>query len=67
VFNTSNTDTADTVIDYFTATGGGSPPGTPLISGYAGEVVFACANAAANWIAGAQININCVLTAEDRT
>lgn len=67
VFNTSNTDTADTVIDYFTATGGGSPPGRPLISGYAGEVVFACANATADWIVGAQININCVLTAEDRT
>jgi hypothetical protein len=65
VFNTSNTTTADTVIDYFTATAGS--PGTPLISGYAADVIFACANAAANWTVGAQININCVLTAEDRT
>ena len=65
VFNTSNTDTADTVIDYFTATTG--LPGTPLISGFAADVIFACANAAVNWTIGAQININCVLTAEDRS
>lgn len=65
VFNTSNTAIADGTWDFFTATAG--LPGLPAISNYAAEVIFACANASANWTPGAQINLTCVLTAEDQT
>ena len=63
VFDGNNSTTANTTDDFFTATAG--DVGTPAISGYAAEVVFACANALGNWTIGAQINITCVLTAED--
>lgn len=66
VFDGNGTATADNVNDYYTATGGGAA-GTPVISGYAGNAIFACANAAANWTAGTQINLTCVLTAEDQS
>lgn len=66
VFDGNNSTTANNVDDFFTATGGGAN-GTPAISGYAAETIFACANAAANWTAGNQINLTCVLTAEDQT
>jgi|GEM_PF-4333867 len=65
VFDGNNSTTADTTNDYFTATAGAV--GTPAISGYAAEVIFACANALGNWTVGAQINLTCVLTAEDRS
>jgi phosphate/sulfate permease len=65
VFDGNNSTTADTTNDYFTATAGSV--GTPAISGYAAEVIFACANALGNWTIGAQINLTCVLTAEDRS
>jgi hypothetical protein len=65
VFDGNNDLTADNINDFYTATA--LPVGTPIISGYAAETIFACANAAANWTVGAQINITCVLTAEDRT
>ena len=65
VFDGNNSSTADTTNDYFTATAGLA--GTPAVSGYAAETIFACANAAANWTPTAQINITCVLTAEDLT
>lgn len=65
VFDGNNNAVADTTNDYFTATAGSA--GQPAISGYAAEVIFACANALANWTVGAQINLTCVLTAEDRT
>jgi hypothetical protein len=65
VFNGNNSATADNTNDFYTATAGSN--GTPIISGYAAEAIFACANAAANWTVGAQINITCVLTAEDQT
>jgi len=66
VFNANNDPHADGIIDYFTAVGGGAS-GTPLISTYAAEVIFACANYDANWTVGNQINLTCVLTAEDRS
>lgn len=65
VFDGNNNSTADTTNDYFTATAGLA--GTPAISGFAAETIFACANAAANWTPTAQINLTCVLTAEDLT
>jgi hypothetical protein len=65
VFDANSSATADATFDYFTATAGLA--GTPAISGYAAETIFACANAAANWTPTAQINITCVLTAEDLT
>jgi hypothetical protein len=65
VFDGNNSTTADTTNDYFTATAGSV--GTPAISGYAAEVIFACANALGNWTIGAQINLTCVLTAEDQS
>lgn len=65
VFDGNNNAVADTTNDYFTATAGAV--GQPAISGYAAEVIFACANALGNWTIGAQINITCVLTAEDRS
>lgn len=65
VFDGNNNAIADTINDYFTATAGNV--GQPAISGYAAEVIFACANALGNWTVGAQINLTCVLTAEDRT
>jgi len=65
VFDGNNNATADTTNDYFTATAGN--PGQPTISGYAAEVIFACANALGDWTPGAQINLTCVLTAEDRS
>ena len=66
VFDGNNSSTANNTDDYFTAVGGGSN-GTPVISGYAAEVIFACANGAANWTVANQINLTCVLTAEDRS
>jgi hypothetical protein len=65
VFDGNNSTTADTTNDFYTATAGSV--GTPVISGYAAEVIFACANALGNWTIGAQINLTCVLTAEDRS
>lgn len=65
VFDGNNSATADNVNDYYTATAGNA--GTPIISGYAGNAIIALANAAANWTATAQINLTCVLTAEDRS
>lgn len=65
VFDGNNTSIGDGTNDYFTATVGSA--GIPLISGYAAEVIFACANNSANWTANAQINLTCVLTAEDQT
>jgi len=65
VFDGNNSTTADTTNDFYTATAGAV--GQPAISGYAAEVIFACANALGNWTIGAQINLTCVLTAEDRS
>lgn len=65
VFDANNSTVADTVNDFFTATAGN--PGTPAISGYAGNIIMALANAAADWTAGAQVNITCTFTAEDRS
>jgi len=66
VFDGNNSSTANNVDDFFTRTGTGNP-GTPAISGYAAEVIFACANALGDWTIGDQINLTCVLTAEDRS
>ena len=66
VFDGNNSNIANNTDDYFTSVGGGSN-GTPVISGAAAEVIFACANGAANWTVGRQINLTCVLTAEDRS
>lgn len=66
VFDGNNSNVANNTDDYFTSVGGGLP-GTPVISGAAAEVIFACANSLANWTVGRQINLTCVLTAEDRT
>jgi hypothetical protein len=63
VFDGNNTSTGDNVNDFFTATSGAA--GTPVISGYAGNTIFACANSGTGWTATAQINLTCVLTAED--
>lgn len=66
VFDGNNNAIADTTNDFFRAVGGGAN-GTPAISGYSNEVIFACANSASNWTVGNQINLTCVLTAEDIT
>lgn len=66
VFNSTNTNIADGVADFFTYVGVG-PAGTPVISGYAGNIVMAIANQASNWNIGDQINLTCVFTAEDQT
>lgn len=57
---------AGTEDNYFSYTGVG-PRGTPAISGYAGNAIIAFANSAANWNVGDQINLTCLLTAEDQT
>lgn len=66
VFDGNNSATADNTNDFFSYVGTG-PAGTPIISGYAGNAIIAFANAASNWNVGDQINLTCVLTAEDRT
>ena len=65
VFDGNNSNIANATDDFYTATAGSV--GVPIISGYAAEVIFACANNSSNWTPGAQINITCVLTAEDQT
>jgi hypothetical protein len=70
VFDGNNSATGDNTNDFFTdatAAVSGAGAGTPAISGYAGNIVMAVANGAANWTAGHQINITCVFTAEDRS
>lgn len=66
VFDGNNSATADGVNDFYEYVGTG-PAGTPIISGYAGNAIIALANAASNWNVGDQINITCVLTAEDQS
>ena len=67
VFDGNNSNVANNVEDKFTYVGAGPNAGTPVISGAAAEVIFACANADSNWSVGDQINLTCVLTAEDRS
>lgn len=66
VFDGNNTATGDGVNDFFTYVGTG-PAGTPVISGYAGNAIIAFANGGTGWNVGDQINLTCVLTAEDRS
>lgn len=54
--------------NYYTVTAGNR--GKPLISGYAGNAIIALANdnaAGGDWTVTAQVNITCVLSAEDQT
>lgn len=62
---------AGTEDNFFTVVGGGNR-GQPLISGYAGNAIIAFANnnaggASYDWTVGVQVNLTCVLSAEDQT
>lgn len=60
---------AGTEDNYFTVVGGGNR-GKPVISGYAGNAIIAFANdnaAGGDWTPGVQVNLTCVMSAEDQS